>query len=281
MRYILSFLVIVILTTAATAQAQTRQCKIAYVNGGDIWLMNGDGTQKKQLTTTANNYAPNFSPSGDQIAFHSNRDGNDEIYTMNIDGLGVVRITNNTAVDTGAVWSSDGEIGFTSTRDGNYEIYTMNVDGSDIVRITNNTAVDILTDWGTNMVMKTNRDGYWKSYVIVPNEQAILTDSTSDYDAKAIDSSTFILQSTRWDGVKQIALTDGDSIIQLTTDGGEIPDVWCPTSTNNPPIQDTSTITLTSYLDTITTQQRMQTNTMIFFGLLVVGFATLALVRRR
>jgi TolB protein len=42
---------------------------------------------------------------GDQIAFQSGRDGNDEIYVMNADGTGQVNLTNNAASDTWPAWS--------------------------------------------------------------------------------------------------------------------------------------------------------------------------------
>ena len=60
------------------------------------------------------------------------RDGNYEIYVMNIDGSEQVRLTNNTAVDLEPSFSPDGfKIAFDSNRDGNYEIYIMNMDGSE------------------------------------------------------------------------------------------------------------------------------------------------------
>src|SRR5690349_19459786 len=50
----------------------------------DIWVMNGDGSAKTQLTTDpAADYDPTWSASGAKIAFVSDRDGNFEIYTMN------------------------------------------------------------------------------------------------------------------------------------------------------------------------------------------------------
>src|SRR5215204_1365308 len=74
-----------------------------------------------------------------KIAFASKHspggfDGVDyEIYTMNSNGTGVVRLTNNTAHDREPAWSPDApplpggnKIAFTSDRDGDYEIYTMN-----------------------------------------------------------------------------------------------------------------------------------------------------------
>lgn len=81
-----------------------------------------------------------------KIAFMSDRDGNDqiyEIYIMNVDGSGQVRLTNNPAIDVFPSFSPDGsKIAFASYRDGNAEIYIMNVDGSEQVRLTNNPAVD-------------------------------------------------------------------------------------------------------------------------------------------
>ena len=38
------------------------------------------------------------------IVFASNRDGNQEIYTMNADGSGATRLTGNPASDVGADW---------------------------------------------------------------------------------------------------------------------------------------------------------------------------------
>ena len=74
-----------------------------------------------------------------KIAFYSARDGNYEIYIMNVDGLEQVNLTNNPADDVGASFSPDGlKIVFDSNRDVNdeiynvnFEIYIMNVDGSE------------------------------------------------------------------------------------------------------------------------------------------------------
>ena len=59
-----------------------------------------------------------------RIAFASDRDGNWEIYVVNADGSGLVRLTNDPAADSTPSWSPDGRrIAFTSTRDGNAETY--------------------------------------------------------------------------------------------------------------------------------------------------------------
>jgi hypothetical protein len=66
-----------------------------------------------------------------KIAFTTDRDGNSEIYVMNADGTGQIRLTNNSAQDEFSSWSTDGsKLAFFSDRDANYEIYSMNPDGS-------------------------------------------------------------------------------------------------------------------------------------------------------
>ena len=79
-----------------------------------------------------------------KIAFTSDRDGNSEIYIMNIDGSGLENITNNPARDAQPSFSPDGsKIAFSSDRVGDWEIYIMNVDGSEPTRLTDKSADDM------------------------------------------------------------------------------------------------------------------------------------------
>ncbi|NIR36917.1 MAG: hypothetical protein GWN79_09475, partial [Actinobacteria bacterium] len=66
-----------------------------------------------------------------QIAFRSHRDDPaGDLYLMNADGTGVVRLTTDPSGDFDPDWSPDGSrIAFWSRRDGNPEIYVMNADG--------------------------------------------------------------------------------------------------------------------------------------------------------
>src|SRR6266849_4261827 len=51
------------------------------------------------------------------IAFHSNRDGDFDIYVMNADGSRVTQLTHNTTGDVDPIWSPDGKrIAFSSDR---------------------------------------------------------------------------------------------------------------------------------------------------------------------
>jgi Tol biopolymer transport system component len=81
---------------------------------------------------------PAWSPDGSKIAFVSARDGNKEIYMMNVNGTGLINISNHTADDDNPSWSPDGsKIIFASNRDGDYyQIFIMNIDGSDVIQVT-------------------------------------------------------------------------------------------------------------------------------------------------
>ena len=70
-----------------------------------------------------------------KIVFHSDRVGqnNDDIWTMNGDGSGLLQITTTASPveNRDPTWSPDGrQIAFMSSRDGTQEIWVMNADGS-------------------------------------------------------------------------------------------------------------------------------------------------------
>ncbi len=105
--------------------------------------MDPDGENVRRLTGDGANLDPAWSPDAKRIVFHSDRDGNEEIYAMNADGDGETRLTANGERDRNPTWSPDGsKIAFESNRDGNLEIYVMNADGSGVTRLTSNDATD-------------------------------------------------------------------------------------------------------------------------------------------
>jgi Tol biopolymer transport system component len=85
----------------------------------DIWVMNANGGSPTQLTGTAdgapppfspNDFAPSWSPDCSEIAFISDRDGQNEVYVMDADGQNQTRITNTAAFENSPVWSPDGTL---------------------------------------------------------------------------------------------------------------------------------------------------------------------------
>lgn len=116
----------------------------------EIYTVNADGTDARNISNddVAEDDFPAWSPDGSRIAFHTNRNGNYEIFLMNTDGSAPVNLTSNPSGDFLPAWSPDGSrIVFESTRDGNSELYVMKADGSDVVRLTNSPGIDSFAAW--------------------------------------------------------------------------------------------------------------------------------------
>jgi WD40 repeat protein len=97
---------------------------------------------------SGDNRFPRVSPDGTQVAFSSTRDGNSEVYLVNVDGSNLRRLTNDAGEDEAPTWNAAGTaLAFASNRDGDYEIYTMRADGSDLQRVTDNSANDRWALW--------------------------------------------------------------------------------------------------------------------------------------
>jgi eukaryotic-like serine/threonine-protein kinase len=102
----------------------------------DLWVMNADGTNQKQLTTDPmEDGMPHVSPDGRQILFVSLRGGLPSIWTVNIDGSNLKQLTNQEDYVQG--FTPDGKwIIFTSWRTGRLTLWKMGIDGGEPVQIT-------------------------------------------------------------------------------------------------------------------------------------------------
>ena len=74
--------------------------------GYDIWTMASDGSDARNLTGAhaGDEGYPSYSPDGAQIAFDSDRDGDNEIYVMAADGSAPRRITHSKGADLAPLW---------------------------------------------------------------------------------------------------------------------------------------------------------------------------------
>ena len=118
-----------------------------------IFLRNPDGVNRIRVTN-APDRSPTWSPDSESLAFVSERDGNREIYVVDVsqaeEAVGEsVRLTVNAASDYGPAWSPDGDgIAFLSDRDGNVEVYIVAPDGDELQRLTTNGVEERGLVWG-------------------------------------------------------------------------------------------------------------------------------------
>lgn len=161
----------------------------------EIYKIRTNGSELTNLTNNpANDLQPTwvtdsglFSSSGDRIAFASNRDGNQEIYVMTIDGLEPTNITNNGSEDFyPRSTRSGGQLVFVSTRDGSQDVFVMTPDGSGQTNVSNNPAQDAYPSWSPDaqwITFASNRDGNFDIFIMRSNGSEVLNltnDSAED-----------------------------------------------------------------------------------------------------
>ena len=168
----------------------------------DIYFLSLLDKNKINITNNVNSHdiIPHgraISPNEESIIFTSERDGNRNIYLMNIDGSSIDQLTKDVASDYEPAFAPSGEsVVFTSERDGNKEIYLIDLETRKIQNLTNNSA----DDWnprfypdGRKIVFQSLRDGNWEIYVMNLNgtrQINISNHPSTDYSYFVIPSKT-------------------------------------------------------------------------------------------
>ena len=142
---------------ASTADLSDSQIDITSLSGkilfsaeGDIFVINADGTGRTQITDhPAEDFDPVWSPDGTKIAFRTHRDGDEEVYIMNVDGSAQRNLSNApNHGDYSPAWSPNGEwIAFMSDRAGNNNIWVIRPDGSDLRQVTDIPGISEYPTW--------------------------------------------------------------------------------------------------------------------------------------
>lgn len=109
-------------------------------NSYDIYLMGKDGSNQRPIVANpASESLAAWSPNEKKIVFVSNKDGNDELYIMELDTQVISKLTETHEFAILPDWSSKGDfIAFESSAGGagRSQIFTMSTDGSNIQQMT-------------------------------------------------------------------------------------------------------------------------------------------------
>lgn len=139
------------------------------------------------------------------IAFQSIRDGNYEIYLLDVDTGFLVNLTQHSAQDSYPSWSPDGELlAFASDRNGNHEIYTVDSSGKEIHNLTQNPAYDSFPVWspdGMQLAFVSDRSGNQDVFIMNAdgsNSRNITQNPSFDgYPAWSVDGRRLAFASQR------------------------------------------------------------------------------------
>jgi TolB protein len=190
------------------------------------------------------NTSPAWCPADpDIIAFSSTRDGNSELYTCQVNGKKMRRITNHYRIDSSPSWSPDGKrIAFTSDRAGQPAIYVMNSDGTDLHRITSR--IEPYEDspcWSPRsdhiaFVVMFDRTFDIATVSLGGDDTVIITngEGSNENPKWSPDGLRILFTSTRLGGKNLFIMNaDGTNIRPLTTDGNSFSPAWAPTGSGN------------------------------------------------
>lgn len=144
-----------------------------------------DGSQQtRMLSSNSNDYNGAVSPDGSKVAFASDRDGNTEIWLLNLNGGGLTQLTRTegTCVNEYPSWYPDGgALIYNSNCGGNWEIYSadlkyaqdkandLQASLTNVVNLTNNPAADRygrLAPDGQHIAFRSDRDGNGELYIM-------------------------------------------------------------------------------------------------------------------
>ena len=170
------------------------------------------------------------------VLFESNRDGNSEIYALNLSSQSLLRLTDNPAADQQPALAPDSlRVAYVSNQNGNNDIYITGLDQRTPVNITNNPADDQQPTWspdGNWIAFTTNRDGNQAIYIMRSDGSEIhsLTNNLDSNYSPTWFSVNRLLGTEEWiaftstrDGNQEIykIRPDGTGLENLTQNSAE------------------------------------------------------------
>ncbi|HUT98407.1 MAG TPA: DPP IV N-terminal domain-containing protein [bacterium] len=201
---------------------------IVFHLAGDIHYLDLATGVGRRLTEDGLSWQSAISPDGRRLAFSSRRDGDLEIYVMNLATGETTKLTDNAADDDAPSWDPDGErIAFHSVRDGNWEIYAVDVDTRETERLTNDPAVDAYPAWSPDGKyiafdsMRTSYTGGYEVYVMeADGEEPTRLGAGFNPEWSPDGGKIVFVRQGDTGGDLYLADPDGKNVERLTYDGG-------------------------------------------------------------
>jgi TolB protein len=185
------------------------------------------------------NGAPSFSPDGKRLALTlGGTGGNPDIYILDLASQNLLRITDDPAIDTEAVWSTDGQsLYFTSDRAGGPQIYRIGVrPGDKPKRITFGSTYNArprLSPDGTQLAVVTLDNGNYRIGLqdLASGSVSVLSKGRQDESPSFAPNGATLIYSGS-DGGRGVLATvsvDGQIGQRLKSDQGQVREpVWGP-----------------------------------------------------
>jgi Tol biopolymer transport system component/DNA-binding winged helix-turn-helix (wHTH) protein len=104
-----------------------------------LWVMNSDGSSRRQLVPAGGeNFYPSVSADGQTVVFQSNRDGENGVWSINIGGSNLRKITGAYSAEQPQISPDGRTVIFISSKDGRSNLYKASVDGGEAVELAQN-----------------------------------------------------------------------------------------------------------------------------------------------
>jgi serine/threonine protein kinase len=135
----------------------------------DLHILDTSTGESEQLTAwTGDNFAGQYAPGGNRIAYQSSRTGNSEIWIRYLDTGEDLNLSKHAESDVAPAWSPAGdEIAFLSNRTGAVNLWVANADGSGRPERLSDQEIDVPNPvWAVSLSIHWTPDGTSIGYVV-------------------------------------------------------------------------------------------------------------------